>query len=340
MPGPSERFPQLRWIQNFSCVLGIIGAVVLIGLGLIGYGSTDPNVWMVVAGAFGLFVVVMVLTLAPLILKVESTIARLLGELRDVQECVAKQADILASIAENTRISDAAKSLAHREQELDALRTAIRDDVRYERWEAALNLIDEMERRFGYKEEADRIREELDEVRNEAIQTKLREAIEMIESHFRSHDWARAQGEIDRLLHALPDDTKVLTLLDRMKGLKEQHKLELKGQWEEAIRRCDTDLAIDILKELDEYLSPSEARELQESARNVFKEKLLQLGVQFRFAVTEKRWHDALTIGLEIVRDYPNARMADEVREAMDTLRERARAVAEAEGVPLPDFPT
>ena len=116
-----------------------------------------------------------------------------------------------------------------------------------------------------------------------------------------------------------------------MKVLKEQHKKELKREWDEAVRRNDTDLAIDILKELDQYLSPAEAQELQDSARNVFKEKLLQLGVQFRFAVNEKRWTDALTIGLELIRDFPNARMANEVRDALDTLRERARAVAEGE---------
>ena len=48
--------------------------------------------------------------------------------------------------------------------------------------------------------------------------------------------------------------------------------------------------------------------------------------MQFRFAVSERRWQDALDIGLELIRDFPNARMANEVREVMDTLRERARS--------------
>jgi hypothetical protein len=158
----------------------------------------------------------------------------------------------------------------------------------------------------------------------------------MIETHFQAHDWDRAQTEIDRLLHALPDNARALSLIDRMKVLKAQHKRELRAAWDEAVRRNDTDLAIDILKGLDQYLSPAEAQELQDSARNVFKEKLLQMGVQFRFAVTEKRWNDALSIGLELVREFPNARMAGEVREALDTLRERARAAALAETTPPP----
>lgn len=338
------RFSHLRWLQNVACFTAIGVAVLLMGLGIIWYAGEPVELpatfgpWMIVAGGFVLFVAIIVMTFMPLVLKMESTIARQLSELRDLNETVARQATTLESIAENTRISDAAKTLAHREQESEALRAAIREDIRTEKWEAALTLIDEMEGRFGYKEEADRIREELDEARDKAIQTKLQEAIEMIESHFQSHEWDRAQGEIDRLLHALPDDTKVLAIGERMKTLKEQHKLELRQAWEEAVRRNDTDRAIDVLKELDQYLSQAEAQALQSSARPVFKEKLLQLGVQFRFAVTEKRWQDALSTGLELIREFPNARMANEVRDALDTLRERARAAAEPPAAQTPNM--
>ena len=331
-------FSHLRRLQNVACFTAIGVAVLLIGLGIIWYAGEPIELpatfgpWMIVAGGFVLFIAIIVMTLMPLVVKMESTIARQLSELRDLNETVARQAAMLESIAENTRISDAAKALAHREQESDALRAAIREDIRTERWEAALSLVDEMEGRFGYKAEADRIREELDEARSTAIAAKLQEAVEMIESHFQSHEWDRAQREIDRLLNALPDSTQVLALGERMKALKEQHKQELRQAWDEAVRRNDTDHAIDVLRELDQYLSRDEAQALQSSARDVFKEKLLQLGVQFRFAVTEKRWQDALSTGLELIREFPNARMTNEVRDALDTLRERARASAESPG--------
>jgi hypothetical protein len=192
-----------------------------------------------------------------------------------------------------------------------------------------------MERRFGYREEAERIREELDDARNAKIQTRLHEAIAMIENHLHSHAWDLAKHEIDRLLTALPNEPRVLALTDRLHSARELHKQELKASWEDAVRRSDTDHAIDVLRELDQYLSPAEAQALQASARNVFKEKLLQLGIQFRFAATERRWQDALNIGLDLIRDFPNARMANEVRELLDTLRERARQAAESEGQPV-----
>lgn len=332
MASPTGRFSQIRWLQNVIAVAAMIAAAVLMGLGIIGYGQS-AGIWMFAAGGVILLASLWLMTISPLILKMESNLARQLDEVRELHAIVGRHSAMLEAIAENTRISDSAKSLARRDQELDALREAIRDDIRKEKWEAGLTLIDEMERRFGYKEEADRVREELDDARNDRIQSRLSEAVEMIESHFISHEWERAQREIDRLVNALPDDSRVLSLQDRIKTLKDQHKQELKAAWDDAVRRHDTDHAIDILKELDVYLSPAEAQSLQTSARNVFKEKLLQVGIQFRFAVTERRWQDALTTGLELIRDFPNARMANEVREAMDTLRERARQAAEAQPV-------
>jgi hypothetical protein len=118
-------------------------------------------------------------------------------------------------------------------------------------------------------------------------------------------------------------------LIEQKQTLREKHKEELKAAWDEAVRRNDVDGAIDVLKGLDQYLTAAEAQALQDSARHVFKEKLLQLGVQFRFAVNEKRWQDALATGLELVREFPNSRMAIEVREALDTLRDRARPQGE-----------
>ena len=323
MAEPEARFSRVRWLQNAVCALGMLGALVLVVLGFAGFGDSGST-WMVVAGGFLAFLAVVVMTFVPLLLKVESTINRQLGEIRDLQTAMAAQHKSLESIAQNTRISDAAKSLARRDEEIDALHETIQSNVRGERWDAALNLIDEMERRFGFNEDGARIREEIDEAREERIQAHLTEAIDMIDSHFESHDWTRAQAEIDRLLTALPGDSRVQSLQDRMNGLQEQHKQELKLAWDDAVRRTDTDLAIDVLKELDQYLSPAEAEELQKTARTVFKEKLLQLGIQFRFAVTERRWQDALTVGLEIIRDFPNTRMATEVREALDMLRQRA----------------
>lgn len=324
MATPPVRYSQLRWVHTLVCLAGFVGGLVLIGLGCVVVDAQQKTL-MIVAGAFLLLVAIMLLTAMPLLLRMEATLARQLSELRELRQGLAKQTDRLNVIAENTGLSDAAKSLSHRPQELAALTEAIREEIRQGRWESATNFVQELERRFGTSEQAAAIREELDTARGDAIREKLSEAIEKIEAYFKAHEWELAQAEIDRLHRALPDNARVAGLIDRMKILKEQHKQELMQAWEQATQRSDTDHAIEILRELDQYLSPAEAHALQSSARHVFKEKLLQLGVQFRFAVNEKRWADALSTGLVLVRDFPNARMTNEVREALDTLRERAR---------------
>ncbi|MFQ5591988.1 MAG: hypothetical protein ACE5HE_12550 [Phycisphaerae bacterium] len=318
------RFSQLRWLSTVAGVFGILVSCVLIVCGLTDVGPSG-SAWMLAAGAITLFIAVMLMAFMALVVKMESTLVRQLSELRRLKETMQQAVPTIDVIAENTRISDAAKSLAHRDREIEAMRAAIREDISNERWESGLNLIEELKQRFGYKEEADTLQKEVDEARARAIRAQLGKAIDSIETLFDAHDWERASAEIDRLMHVLPRNAQVTSLHERMADLKEAHKQELTEAWNEAVRRCDTDHAIEVLRELDQYLSSAEAHALQASARDVFKEKLLQLGVQFRFAVTEKRWQDALTVGLELVESFPNARMANEVREALDVLRQRVR---------------
>ena len=58
----------------------------------------------------------------------------------------------------------------------------------------------------------------------------------------------------------------------------------------------------------------------------MFRAKLHQLGVQFAIRVTEENWPEAITVGETIIAEFPNTRMAQEVREKVDMLRARAEA--------------
>lgn len=322
-----DRFSQLRWLYNIVCIAALIAAGAVLILGITGI-EVSPRGWLAVAGGAWLFFVLIAMVITPLLLKIEVTLARQLDEVRELQERSAAQLEKLDLISETARLSDAARSFVFRTKELEQVREAVRADIAAQQWDSASVLIDEVERRFGNKHEADLMRSELEATRSHAFEERLSEAVKLIEEHFGGHAWERAKAEIDRLAHVVPGNAKVRALYDRLTAMREQHKLELKREWDEAVRRSDTDHAIDVLRALDQYMTPEEAQQLQDAARHVFKEKLLQLGVQFRFAVNERRWQDALTIGLELIRDFPNARMASEVREAMDTLRERARAAA------------
>jgi hypothetical protein len=329
MPYQSDRFPQLRGFHTLICLLTLLGGVGLVVMVLLDYGDSVKT-WMLAAGGLLIFLSTAALSLLTVLLKVEANTFRQFDQLRELTDQVERQEKLLTSIVEQTRISDAAKSLAHRGQELQALREAIHEDVRAEKWEAAFNLIEEMEKRFGYRDEAARLRVELRGDHELAMQSKLDEAIVMIERHFAEYDWTRAEGEIARLQQLLPDHDSVRVLPQRLAELREVHKQELLKSWAETVANGDTNRAIEVLRELDQYLTPEEAQSLRDDARHVFKEKLLQMGMQFSLAVKEKRWQDALDTGRELIEEFPNARMADEVRGLLEVLRERAGAKGES----------
>jgi hypothetical protein len=50
----------------------------------------------------------------------------------------------------------------------------------------------------------------------------------------------------------------------------------------------------------------------------------MNLGVQFKLAVHDKEWTQAVRVGEQIIREFPNTKMSDEVRSMLDLLRERA----------------
>jgi len=136
---PPERFSQLRWLHNAVCVVALIGSACAIFAGVIGIDTTSST-WLFVAGGAMLLVVLTLATLMPLLLKIEATLTRNLHQLHSLEESYNKQTSFLNTIAENTRISDAAKGLAQRDQEIDGLRAAIRDEIQSRRWESGNRL--------------------------------------------------------------------------------------------------------------------------------------------------------------------------------------------------------
>ena len=98
----------------------------------------------------------------------------------------------------------------------------------------------------------------------------------------------------------------------------------LLAAWDDAVKRQDTDRSLEILRELDLYLTSNEGLALQEAARGVFRNKLHNLGVEFSLAISGRQWSQAIETGAQIIRDFPNSRMAEEIHEKWDALKQRA----------------
>ena len=78
----------------------------------------------------------------------------------------------------------------------------------------------------------------------------------------------------------------------------------------------------------DGYLTEDDAEQYREVARGVIGKARENLGAQFKMAVQDRQWETAAIVGQRILDEFPNTRMAEEIRSMMDTLRERASAVS------------
>ncbi len=317
-----------------ALVAALAGGLILLGCGI--YLAAQPDaagqatlviaaaLLLMVGGglAYGIFGV---------LLKAEGNINRLHQLSLDIHDVLRRMEPLLKTTAENSQISDAVRAITHRETERDALRQAIREEMYRGEWEAAHYLINEIERRFGYRQEAETLRKELAGLREMTIEEKINEAVAHIEKLMTDYRWERARVEIDRLLRLFSRHERVAALPETWNRRREERKQELLNLWKQALERSAIDEGIAILAELDPYLSREEAQALQDSARDVFKARLLNLGVRFSLAVSENRWRDALETGVLIVQEFPNSRMAQEVNQRMEALRLRAGFKADAE---------
>lgn len=259
------------------------------------------------------------------VVKLHQNSVSLVNELRRLGSGQIQNEAILTQIAENMLLSDAVKSVAFREKDRLVLREAIQQDIRLERWESAEVLIAELADRFGCKQEAARLRNELARYQGASIQEKIDTTIKHIESLCMIHRYEDAEREVRDLMDRYRDDPKVIALEGKTAQRRQEHKKELLARLDKAVRENDVDQGVELLKLLDGYLTPTEAAALQESARGVFRAKLHNLGVQFSLLVSEKNWARALQVGKEIVEEYPNSRMAQEVREKLAILEQRAQ---------------
>jgi len=232
--------------------------------------------------------------------------------------------ELLQTLDDHMLISDTAKRITHRERDRAALREAIRSDINKGDHEAALVLVTEMSQVYGYRHEAEEFRDQILAARRAEIDQQVTDGIAALDQVIAKREWDRALADADKLGRLFPDSSRVKGLDKHVKEAREQHKHSLERKFLQAAGRDDIETAIDTLKELDKYLTESEAEPFRETARGVIGKKRDNLGVQFKLAVSDKEWTQAVRVGEQLIRDFPNSKMADEVRSRLDLLRERA----------------
>ncbi|MBY0313712.1 MAG: hypothetical protein K2W85_16730, partial [Phycisphaerales bacterium] len=120
------------------------------------------------------------------------------------------------------------------------------------------------------------------------------------------------------------DSPRVERLRDRVEQARGVYKTDLERRFLDSAQGGRIEEAMVQLKELDAYLSENEAEPLREVARGVITKARDNLGAQFKIAVQDRQWAQAAALGKRIVNEFPNTRMAQEVRGVLDGILARA----------------
>lgn len=243
---------------------------------------------------------------------------------------IDRLAAAVESMTQESGLSEAAKRVLHRRQERELLRREIERDIADGDWDAAMVLVKELAERFGYRGDAEEFRTRIERVRAESLDRTVNEAIDQLDELIRDRRWTDAYAEAARIARLYPDSHRVEGLKKRVDDARERYKHDLERRFLMAAERDEIDNAMDLLKEMDVYLTEDEAAQFREVARGVIGKARDNLGVRFKLALQDRNWVAALEFGERIISDFPNTRMAEEVRGMLDTLRAQAATMQRA----------
>jgi hypothetical protein len=317
---------QIKWHYMFFIVV-VSGAVIMVGGQIIAQMLKNVALLKISLGVGQLLFAAgfLTLTLGVLVLLYELVQGSKASDekLEIIAQLLSRNRNLLSQVSHGVRLSEAAKAIVFHDTDRHSLREAVLEKLHQQDFDATDSLIENIAKRPGYEELAKQLRSEAELYRNATEDERLNQVVGHIDRLCALYEWSKAKEQIDRLLKSHPDSHRVQQLPQTLADRKEARKHELLAAWDSAVKQQATDESLEILRELDGYLTPNEGLALQESAKDIFRTKLHNLGVEFSLAVTGKRWAQAVQIGEQIMRDFPNSRMAQEIREKIDVLKSK-----------------
>lgn len=309
---------------------GIVYGVVFIGsafVALYGAGYLGKSGGDTVLMVAGIICMLMTAVLWPILRRLHSARQASTGGDTATVEKLEQLTEAIQVLTDHASLSTDARRVLNRRAEKDLLCRAIEEDIHAEDWDAAMVLCRELADRFGYRAEAEEFRARIDARRGEAVDRRVSDAIARLDGLIIQRRWDVALREAMRIQRTFPDSHRVETLRQRVEQARAVYKADLERRFLDAAQHEQFDEAMELLKELDAYLTEHEAEPFREVARGVIGKARENLGAQFKVAVRDKQWPRAAALGRRIINEFPNTRMATEVREMLDGILQRANAV-------------
>lgn len=236
----------------------------------------------------------------------------------------ASLVNAMERLAEEQTLSDDARRVLNRKRERDILCRAIEEDISNQDWDTAAILVKELAERFGYRQEAENFSQRVEQARARTTEIKVTDAVRNLDALIVRQQWDEASAEASRITRVYAESPRVEGLRHRVERARGQFKADLERRFLHAAKDGRIEEAHELLKDLDNYLTEAEAEPYQELARGVIGQARENLGVQFKLAAQDRDWARAAEVGERIIRDFPNTRMAEEIRGIIDGVRDKA----------------
>ena len=288
-------------------------------VGLLAWGVVQRNPGYMVVALLGMVVVAAV---APLTFVLHAQSMR--GRAPGMAEELGRLARAIDVLSQQAALSDDARRVLNRARERELLTRAIEEDIASEDWDAAMVLVKELAEAFGYRGEAEEYRARIDQARFETQDRRVSAVIAALDKLIVQRRWNEAMNEAARITRLYPDSPRVEGLRHRVERSRDAYKHDVERRFLLAAKEERIEDAMELLRELDAYLTEQEGERYREVARGVIGKARDNIGAQFKLAVQDRRWGQAAEIGERIVAEFPNSRMAEEVRQVLDSLRARA----------------
>ena len=243
---------------------------------------------------------------------------------------ILKMTKSVEHLEETMILSDDARRVLNRHKERQLLRSAIQEDIDRAEFNAAMVLVNELAQRFGYRDDAEEFRTKIDIARAQTEQSRVQTEIAALNDLIAKHDWDGALVEAARITRLYHDSPHADGLRHRVELAKQRYKDEIERRFLMAAQDDRIDEAMQMIQEMDHLLSETESEQFKEVARGVIGKAKDNLGAEFKLAIHDKAWDRAARVGQRIIDEFPNSRMATEVRELIDTVRERAASITRA----------
>ncbi|MDP7005198.1 MAG: hypothetical protein QF718_03195 [Phycisphaerales bacterium] len=230
----------------------------------------------------------------------------------------------LDEILESVQMSENAKRVLFRDRELNLLRRTVQEDLTRGEFHSALVLCDQMANVFGAVEEAEELRTKVQDTIHEQHEHRIKNEIGQLNALLEVHKWVEAYQLASKLRRLFPESPLLHGIEQKIADVRMEYRHGLEERFLVAAKQENVELSMNLLRELDGYLTPDEARKFRDTATAVITTYRESLSARFKMAVSDHRWQEAIEFGIEITKQFPNTKMAEEVQSMLETIRVRA----------------